>query len=57
MRELNMARVKLALTGKVIYGRDEVRDLLRPKAVWSMTVPSETRLRMLKLKSDRRKEV
>jgi hypothetical protein len=57
MRELNMSRVKMALRGHVVYGQDEVRDLLRPKSTWSMTVPSETRLRMMKLKSDRRKEV
>lgn len=61
MGQLNMARVKLALRGRVIYGQDEVRNLLhgtpgKPGDGWMPTIPAETRLRMLKLKSDRRSE-
>lgn len=57
-----MSRVKLALRGSVIYGQDEVRNLLRgtpgkPGDSWMPTIPAETRMRMLKLKSERRKEV
>jgi len=53
MPEINMQRLKDALEGRFEVEKGDIRQLIKP-IHWEPTIPNETRLRFLKIKSSRR---